>query len=120
MAGGDTPYNARKPEGDQRGDLVSAIIRLENQKKSTSHRGTPAWKPRGYKRIPKSQRGCLAGMLWGPLTKPVSLFSVATAFVLSNAKGQQLMLFRNACKKSSDEKRKRKETKKQNPGNSVT
>lgn len=32
-------------------------------------------------------------MLGGPLTKPVSLFSVATAFVLSNAKGQQLVLF---------------------------
>lgn len=38
-------------------------------------------------------------MLWGPLIKPVSLSSVATAFVLSNAKGQQLLLFRNAGEK---------------------
>lgn len=32
-------------------------------------------------------------MLRSSLTKPVSLSSVATAFVLNNAKGQQLVLF---------------------------
>lgn len=106
MAGGDASYNFRQPEGDQRWDVVSAITRLENLKTSRSHPGTPAWKPPGNKSIPKRQGGCLA-VCSGVPTKSVSLSSVATAFVLSNAKGQQLLLFRNACKKSFDAKRKK-------------
>lgn len=63
MAGGDAPYSARKPEGDQSGDLVSAIATRENLlKKSMGHPGMQAWKPLEDKRIPKRQRGYALGV----------------------------------------------------------